>query len=290
MNKHLFKIIATALCLIMLCTGCSQKPGGNDNTGHSDRWEDCKKIYTTVVTYSGEDDDKEYLRIAERSEQVLHLLEENVGAFVMDAYNYQSVDDDGTPLYEMNGLSYPIEIDPNGYSIRVSKNYFNFNPIETADGSNLFEEIIYDDTTLNILVPEKYQSMEEQIIEAYRAHFYFEKATATENYNLLAGIDEQMDISEDDLSIHIIYVKDDQQYFTFNAECACQTDNLITDPIVEIYTYNVHCNYAHSFMSQWVYFSSDAGSEENAFKEILPYVKECGAEDSFQKVYSICEE
>lgn len=287
MNRHFLKIMAAALSLIVFFTGCSQKSSGNSNAGQSDRWKDCKGIYTTVVTYSGEDDTREYLKIAKRSERVLRLLEENIGAFVMDAYNYQSVDDKGTPLYETNKLQYPVEIDPSGQSIRVSKNYFNFNPIETADGSDLLEAIIYDDMTLNILVPEKYRSMEEQIIKAYRADFYFQKVTATEDYNALAGIDKQVDVSEDDLSIHIIYVRNDQQYFTFNAECACQTNNLITDPIVEVYTYNVHCNYAHSFMSQWVYFYSDSGSEESAFAEILPYIKECGAEDSFKKVYSL---
>lgn len=81
MNKHLFKVIATALGLIMLFAGCSQKPDANGNVGQSDRWEDCKEIYTTVVTYTGEDDTKEYLKIAERSERVLRLLEENVGGY-----------------------------------------------------------------------------------------------------------------------------------------------------------------------------------------------------------------
>lgn len=287
MKRHFFKIMAAVLGLTLLSAGCSQKSGGNSNAGQRNCWKDCKGIYATVVTYSSEDDTKEYLKIAERSERVLRLLEENVNAFVMDAYNYQSEDDDGTPLYKMNELQYPVEIDPSGQSIRVSKNYFNFNPIETADGSDLSEAIIYDNVTLNILVPEKYRPMEEQIIEAYRKAFYFQKVTAAEDYNALAGIDEQVDISEDDLNIHIIYVKDNQQYFTFNAECACQTNNLITDPIVEIYTYNIHCNYAHSFMSQWVYFYSDSSTEKSAFAEILPYIKECGAEASFQKVYSI---
>jgi len=292
MKKCFIKAIVVALSLLMLLAGCSQtqEPNGTGDESQDTRWNDCKDIYTTVVTYSGEDDNKEYLKIAARSEQLLRLLEENIGAFVMDAYNYQSMDDDGTPLYEMNGLQYPVEIDPNGYCIRVSKNYFNFNPIETTDGNSLIEEIVYEDTTLNILVPEKYRPMEEQIIKAYRDDFYFQKVVAEEDYNTLAGIDTQVDFSEDDLSIHIIYVKDNQRYFTFNVECAKQTSNWITDPIVEIYTYNVHCNYAHSFMSQWVYFYSDSGSEENAFNEILPYVKECGAEASFQKVYSIYDE
>ncbi len=42
----------------------------------------------------------------------------------MDAYNYQTVDDEGTPLYTMNTPEVPIEIAPAGMSIQVSREYF----------------------------------------------------------------------------------------------------------------------------------------------------------------------
>ncbi len=106
----------------------------------------------------------------------------------------------------------------------------------------------------------------------------------------MAGIDTRLNISETDLNIHIIYVKDGQQYFTDRRDCAEQMDNWITDPVVEIYASNIHCNYAHSFMSQWVYFYSDGGSSEKAFEEILPYIEECGAKDSFQEVEAVYKE
>ena len=37
-------------------------------------------------------------------------------------------------------------------------------------------------------------------------------------------------------------------------------------------------------MSQWVYFRSNKETAEEAFEEIAPYIEECGAADSFQKV------
>ena len=43
-------------------------------------------------------------QIAQRSQKLLALLEEKAGAFVMDAYNYQAMDDEGTPLYAMNKM------------------------------------------------------------------------------------------------------------------------------------------------------------------------------------------
>ena len=46
----------------------------------------------------------------------------------------------------------------------MSRNYFAQNPIETADGSDLTEQLVYDDLTLNLLVPEKYRDMEDDIV------------------------------------------------------------------------------------------------------------------------------
>lgn len=202
----------------------------------------------------------------------------------MDAYNYQPVDDEGTPLYTMNGMDYPQEIDPAGQCIRVSKNYFQYNPIETADSSDLTEQIIYDDLTLNILVPEKYRDMEEQIIAAYREDFYFEKVQAANDYNEDAGINAVLNIPKENLNINIIYVKDGQRYFTFRSDCAILTDN---DPVVKIYTSNIHCNYAHSFMTQWLYFYSAKENADEAYLDIAPYVQQCGAEKSVQRVASV---
>ena len=177
--------------------------------------EEYRNLYTTQVQYTGEDDPAQYLEIAVRSARLLAELEDKSGAFVADFYNYQSMDDNGTPLYTMNGLRYPVEIDPNGMCIRVSRNYFQHNPIETLDGQDVTEQFVYDDLTLNVLVPEKYRDMEEDIIAVYRDRFYFEKVEAENAYNRDAGLSARLDISEEDLKINIIYVKDGQSYLSF---------------------------------------------------------------------------
>ena len=287
MKPKRYTILLGLLIIASLLTAC----GSGERESTSDpKWDKYKNIYTISVQNTGEDESvAKYLEIAERSAELFPLLEENSNAFVMDAYNYQSIDDEGTPLYTMNGMDYPQEIDPSGQCIRVSKNYFQHNPIETADGSDLAEQIIYDDLTLNILVPEKYRDMEEQIIDAYREDFYFEKVQATNDYNEMAGIDTVLDIPKESHNVNIIYVKDGQRYFTFRSDCAASTDNWIDDPIVKIYTSNIHCNYAHSFMTQWVYYYSDKENSESAYQDIEPYVTQCGAENSIQKVFSVYE-
>lgn len=60
-------------------------------------------------------------------------------------------------------------------------------------------------------------------------------------------------------------------------------------PIVQIYTSNIHCHYAFSFMTKWVYFYSDEENAEDAYQDIEPYVEQCNAENSIQNVVSIYE-
>lgn len=284
--KNHILLLSLILIFTILLTAC----GGEQKNVSDTKSDEYKHIYKPVVQNTGENGSAlKYLESAERSAELFPLLEDHVNAFVMEAYNYQSIDDEGTPVYTMNSMDYPQEIDPNGQSIRVSKNYFQYNPIETANGSDLVEQIIYDDLTLNILVPEKYRDMEEQIIEAYREDFYVEKIEVANEYNKMAGIDKVLDIPEESLNVNIIYVSDGQKYFTFRSDCAVSTDNWITDPIVQIYTSNIHCQYAFSFMTQWVYFYSDEENAEDAYQDIEPYVEQCNAENSIQNVVSIYE-
>ena len=282
MKQFLYGILALA-CLAGLtaCGGKEEVPTSAASKGTAQ--EQCH-IYTTQVQYTGEDDPVQYLEIAARSAHLLAELEDKAGAFVADFYNYQAMDDAGTPLYTMNGMQFAEEIDPNGHCIRVSRNYFAHNPIETADGSNLTEQFVYDELTLNLLVPEKYQDMEEDIVAAHRERFYFEKVEAENSYNQEAGISDRMNIAKEDLKINIIYVKDGQDYFSFRSDCAPQTGCHVEDPVVQIYTGIIHCNYAHSFMSQWVYIPSEAESAEEAYQEISDMIRSCGAEESVQKL------
>ena len=197
---------AALLTALLVLAGCAGKEPSES------KWEE--PLYRTVVYNSGEDEsDAAYLEIAQCSQKLLAVLEEKAGAFVMDAYNYQTIDDEGTPLYTMNNPKVPIEIAPAGMSVQVSREYFKWNPIE-----------------------------------------------------------------------NMIYVKDGQRYFTYRSDCASADGSWITDPLVQIYTGNIHCNYAHSFLTQWTYIPSEAGSPEKAYEEIAPYVLECGAQESLKEL------
>lgn len=248
-------------------------------------------LYRLKMQNTGEDTSTErYLQIAERSWKAFEVLEEKCGLMLMDAYNYQDADGEGTPLYTLNNSKYPQEISPNGKCIQVNENYLIAHPVETADGADLFSQIAYSDTDRYILVPEKYRSQEADILKAYKEDFYFEKVTAEDDYNEMASRPERSAVTMDDLSVHIIYLKDGQKYYTYRpGNCAVKDAGWVTDPIVKVYTGNIHCNYAHSFLSQWSYFKSEKATPEEAYQEILPALVQTGSEKSIQQVELVKE-
>ncbi len=278
--KRFKKLLPPILAAALFLSGCGADREQSTNFNSAG-----KTLYATAIQYSGEDESVEaYLEIAQRSQKLFPLLEENLGAFVMNAYNYQDIDGKGTPLYEENRLNYPVEIDPAGWTVQVSKNYFLLHPVKTTEGKPVEELLKLGENTMNLLVPESCRAQEAELLSAWREHFYFEKVEAENSYNQQAGKTERLKLSLEDLEIHIIYVQDGQRYFTYREDCAVETGGWITDPVVEIYTSNIHCNYAHSNLSQWTYFAADTENAQEAFAEMLPFVQECSAEQCFQKV------
>ena len=57
-----------------------------------------------------------------------------------------------------------------------------------------------------------------------------------------------------------------------------------------IYTSNIHCNYAHSFMTQWLYFYSEKENAREAYSDIKDLVLYCGAQESVQRVIAVYDE
>lgn len=108
MKPKRYIVLLSLLIIVSLLTACDS---GERESASDPKWEKYKNIYTISVQNTGENESTaKYLEIAERSAELFPLLEDNSNAFVMDAYNYQSMDDEGTPLYTMNGMDYPQEM------------------------------------------------------------------------------------------------------------------------------------------------------------------------------------
>lgn len=243
-------------------------------------WEKAENLYATVVTYTGEHERKRDFEVSNKMEDFYKKMIDSKGAFIFRAFNYGK--EDGTYMYELNCEDISPEVSPNGKSIDINENYLKFNSIESVT-SSVVDQINHDDNVLNILVPEKLQIYEEEIRKNYLDYFYFQKVTVDNIYNESLNL-EINKIEKSDLKINIIYVKNNQNYFSYKSNIEPEQKNLVNDPIAVIYTDNVAASYCHSRMTNSFYFYSDA---EDPFGEISSIIAECDLQSSLQKVVSV---
>lgn len=243
-------------------------------------WQKAENLYATVVTYTGEHERKRDFEVSNKMEEFYKKMIDSKDAFIIRASNYDKID--GTYIYELDCEDISPEVSPNGKRIDINENYLKFNPIEAVT-SSVVDQINHDDNVLNILVPEKLQIYEEEIRKNYLDYFYFQKVTVDNIYNESLNL-EMNKTEKSDLKINIIYVKNNQNYFSYKSRIEPEQKNLVNDPIAVIYTGNVDSSNCHSYISNSFYFYSDA---EDPFGEISPIISECDLQSSLQKVVSV---
>lgn len=284
------KFYLTALAVLtagaMLLAGCGAEPPPSSTpsvTSAVPLKQPATYLYRLKMENTGESTNSETeLQHLERSQKAFEELEEKCDLMLMDAYNYHA-DGEGTPRYAQKTLQYPAEIDPNGKCIRVNDCYLAEHPVETVGGQELEG---YSDTTLFLLVPEKYRRMEADILKAYQEDFYFEKVTMENGYNGMASRPERSTLTMDDLTVHITYIKNGQKFYTYRPEdCAVKDGGWVTDPIIKVYSGNIHCAYTHNFLfERSCYFGSEKATPEEAYQEILPVLTQTGMQKNIQQV------
>lgn len=104
-----------------------------------------------------------------------------------------------------------MEADLAGRCVRIRRSCSAHNPTQTADGRICWRRSCKDDTTRNVVVPEKYRETEGDIQQAWLEHFCFEKITAENGCNHMTGIDQNRAIAQIDLAVDVIYAKDGQE-------------------------------------------------------------------------------
>lgn len=243
-------------------------------------WEKAENLYTTVLTYTGENDRKKDFEVSSKLKNFYKKMIDSKGAFIIGASNYDKVD--GTYMYELNSKDISPEVSAYGKSIDINENYLKFNSIESVT-SSVVNQINHDNNVLNILVPEKLQIYEEEIRKNYLDHFYFQKVEVENIYNESLNL-EMNKTEKSDLKINIIYVKNNQNYFSYKSNIEPEQKNLVNNPIAIIYTDNVDASYCHSYISNSFYFYSDA---EDPFGEISSIISDCDLTSSLQKVVSV---
>ncbi|EOL49033.1 hypothetical protein [Enterococcus caccae] len=237
-------------------------------------WEKTQDIYATELRFITQDTDK--YRPYELKLKNFYEVAEKKGLFLIDATNYEKLSD-GRYLYDANTNTLHEQlISAGGRSVTINTNYLTHNPIKKENNKPVSDkDMIRKKNTLNLLIPVKLKQYEKDIIANYLEDFQFKK-------NVIDSVSQK-----EDLSSNIIYVKNNQNYFTFNPTIEAKNQHSILDPIAIVDTNNVDASFYSSWLTRSVLFEAP---NTDGYSYLLPSIKETDNLASVQSVKSIYNE
>ncbi|MBM7645994.1 putative ABC transport system permease protein [Scopulibacillus daqui] len=247
-------------------------------------WNKTKNLYTTAVSYTGENDRSKEYDTSKRMKKFYFEMQKKDG-FIMEASNYDKLDNQY--IYDLNSEGENARLSPDGKSVTVDENYLKYNPIKTnGNADNTMKRIVHKDYVRNILVPYSLKKYESQIKKNFLSDFYYKKVEVENIYNKSLNMPENK-TKMSDLKINIIYVDDNQKYFTYDSSIKPADKNQITDPIAVVETGNIDGSYYLSYISGCFYFYS---KQNDAYGDILPIIRKSNAGSSIQNVVSVYDQ
>lgn len=252
----------------------------NQKLANLSLWNKTKNIYSTKVTFNGENNREVDYKTGQVMKEFYHNMEKEYKSFMIDASNYSMLN--GEYVYNLNTEEKDAELSPSGKSITINLNYLYYNPIELSSGT-IEEKIIRDPNVMNVLVPKKFQKYENTIKDEYRKHFHFQKIEVDNIYNEEFNKPANT-TKEEDLSVNIIYTENNQNYFTYDSMIAEENKNTIQDPIAIVDTGNFHSSFYLSYVSRCFYFES---TDKDPYSFILPAINKSHAQSSIQSIDSL---
>lgn len=252
-------------------------------------WNQTENIYKTCISNQGQDYslalDREYNN---RLYSLYKNLKVHKNAFIIDATNYSVLEENGdniTYLHDVNAQSGNPEYSPYRKSIVIDEGYLNINPIKTSDNTSIHTRLNSKDNVLNVLVPEKYKDVENDLHNSYLDDFYFAKIKVDNIYNKELKLPLN-NTKKEDLNINIIYVKNNQKYFTYSDFRGSGKDHhYITDPVCIIYDGKVDNSFLAAYASHSLYFFDN--SKGYAYENISRYLKDSETNMVVRQVESV---
>ena len=245
-------------------------------------WKNTNNLYRVEMKYVGQDDDITIeVELDKKISDLYQKLTKDNDAFFMDDNNINTM--------EFFGVNYPLTgLVTDGFAthITVSPNYFHMNPIVTIKGNPVERELVFSDYTLNILVPEAYSSLHDEICDYFLEYFDYNRYQIYESIYKDVPNETWTPSTNEPLKVNLIYVKNNQQYFTYSADTRKKEGNMIQDPVVVVYTDNFHPNYILNTASRCLYFKYD----ENQMKSVDEYLAENIGMEDFLDATSIQKE
>lgn len=162
-----------------------------------------------------------------------------------------------------------------GRKIEINNNYLSINPIRDVY-NNQVKALDANKGELTVLVPIKYKKNENDI-----------KNSVESDYRGIYNIKEKKPVN-----INIIYVKNNQSYFTYSPNMAQNNNNEIVDPIAVIINNNFDPSILANTLSMGYGYYTKNSDSEYPFEGIKNSLKEYGLDGIWQPVsvaYSIVE-
>mgnify|MGYP003283364439 CR=1 FL=1 len=279
-TSNILRLFLLFLIFLFINNSVEEKKELDKNLDGLTAWSDTKTLFNLQEIYSP----LNYSDLA--TEDVLNNkilkvyqdLSDLDKVFIISTRNFErsNVADDNydyTYLYDLENEEDLYS--PYGRNIVVDRNYLKRHEIKSVNGKNVVDMIDTDDDVLNILVPQKYKKYEGVIEDSFKDWFYFQRVTVTNMYRI-AGNKTEIHKELDDLNINIIYIENNQKYFTYNPY-AGDSMNTIEDTIVTVYTENIDNSTLGSYVGSGVFVESE--DVDSVLKEISSITEKYGANE-----------
>jgi len=232
-------------------------------------WMDTRDIYQVYIMNIGQVHDRAIM--AEVHSKTTHLYQHlsiSNNGFFMDANSIWAM--------ELFGEDFPLTGLVTNHAtthISVSPNFFSFNPIIASTGVPVYQELDFSDNVLNLIVPNALSAIHEDLYLHFLEYLYFHRVDIHRRVYSGTHGETWNPSTREPLTVNIIPVKDGQFYFTFSPHIRQATGNKILDPVVHVYTGNLHPSYTYSTVTRALFFQHDSDLHETP-DEYLAYLVE----------------
>ncbi|MGE7691778.1 DUF1430 domain-containing protein [Lysinibacillus sp. NPDC097214] len=254
-------------------------------------WDDTQNVFRIqvgVLNNSISDNLKLDRDLNDRLSLFYEKIKKNNQAFLIEAEKFSVINyKDGKPIYSyMLGIKNTNDLyTPQGRRIVIDENYLKVNPIQSSNGVSIIKQLHEDKNTLNVLVPEHLNVIEEHIVNSYRDWFYFQSVEIVNMYNKELA-QPLLEKKIDDLKINIIYTKKGQEYFTYSNYRGNQKNRVI-DPVAILYTDSLDTSTIGAYTTHSLFFLDN--SNGNAYENISTSLEEANAKE-INSVVSVYDE
>ena len=187
--------------------------------------------------------------------------------------------------------------DPSKESVYVNNNYLQLNPIYDINGNPV---CVSDEhtNTMTLLVPEKYRPYEADILDIYTKDRTWKYYSEEDKYKRAQGEDLDFDSSDINqvisyhgaLPVQIVYVQNNQSYFTYRTDSLQEARNRIVDPIAMVVNNsNLSGEEYKAILSRGEYFVK-VDDMNHPMQSIEAFIQEANVEPNIVRITSLYQQ